>query len=85
MGNEGLNIEKVDLRGELGAEGRQLDAFEEALDELFGLPRSVGRGFIVDQDWLVVAEGQLLLDLSQKLLEVALVGALAEVADWLLQ
>ena len=64
MGNEGLNIEKVDLRVELGAEGRQLDAFEEALDELFGLPRSVGRGSIVDQDWLVVAEGQLLLDLA---------------------
>ena len=85
LGNEGLNIEKVDLRVELGAEGRQLDAFEEALDELFGLPRSVGRGSIVDQDWLVVAEGQLLLDLAQKLLEVVLVGALAEVADWLLQ
>ena len=83
MGNEGLNIEKVDLRVELGAEGRQLDAFEEALDELFGLPRSVGRGSIVNKNWLLVAEGQLLLDLAKKFTEVCLIRALAEVHDWL--
>ena len=64
LGNEGLNIEKVDLRVELGAEGRQLDSLEEAVDQLFGLPCGVGRGSIVDKDWLLVAEGQLLLDLA---------------------
>ena len=65
------------LRIKLGAEGRHLDAFEEALDQLLGLPCSMGTCPIIDQDRLRVIEGQFRLDQPQEYAEVMLIGALA--------
>ena len=43
----------------------------------------MGRGSIVYENWFLVAEGKLLLDLAQEFAKVCLIRALAEVHDWL--